>query len=135
LADSRGVLFTIGAFIFGGMVSRPGVFFAPLIKEFGWSHTRVSSLASAITLGTIPGSQASARGALLELAPTGATRRPRSVAHAVAPDLCASGEVPSLYQVHQSGCASRITTFESLFPLSYFRAQPWAEIFSSRSQK
>ena len=56
MADSRGVLFTIGAFIFGGMVSRPGVFFAPLIKEFGWSHTRVSSLASAITLGTIPGS-------------------------------------------------------------------------------
>jgi hypothetical protein len=73
LADSRGALFTIGAFIFGGMVSRPGVFFAPLIKEFGWSHARVSSLASAITLGTIPGSQASARGALLELAPTGAT--------------------------------------------------------------
>ena len=40
------------------------------------------------------------------------------------PDLCANGEVPCLYQVHQSGCASRITTFESLFSLSYFRAQP-----------
>src|SRR5215469_12403608 len=50
------VLFTIGAFVFGGTVSTPGVFFAPLIKEFGWSHARVSSLASAITLGTIPGS-------------------------------------------------------------------------------
>ena len=37
-------------------MSTPGVFFAPLIKEFGWSHARVSSLASAITLGTIPGS-------------------------------------------------------------------------------
>ena len=50
------VLFAIGAFIFGGTISTPGVFFAPLIKEFGWSHARVSSLASAITLGTIPGS-------------------------------------------------------------------------------
>lgn len=50
------VLFAVGAFIFGGTVSTPGVFFAPLIKEFGWSHARVSSLASAITLGTIPGS-------------------------------------------------------------------------------
>jgi hypothetical protein len=35
------VLFAIGAFIFGGTVSTPGVFFAPLIKEFGWSHARV----------------------------------------------------------------------------------------------
>jgi len=50
------VLFAIGGFIFGGTVSTPGVFFAPLIKEFGWSRARVSSLASAITLGTIPGS-------------------------------------------------------------------------------
>jgi MFS family permease len=58
------VLFAIGAFIFGGTVSTPGVFFAPLIKEFGWSHARVSSLASAITLGTIPGSKAA--GFLLE---------------------------------------------------------------------
>jgi MFS family permease len=58
------VLFTIGAFMFGGTVSTPGVFFAPLIKEFGWSHARVSSLASAITLGTIPGSIAA--GFLLE---------------------------------------------------------------------
>jgi MFS family permease len=58
------VLFAIGAFIFGGTVSTPGVFFAPLIKEFGWSHARVSSLASAITLGTIPGSIAA--GFLLE---------------------------------------------------------------------
>jgi MFS family permease len=40
------------------------VFFAPLIKEFGWSHARVSSLASAVTLGTIPGSLAA--GFLLE---------------------------------------------------------------------
>jgi MFS family permease len=58
------VLFAIGAFIFGGTLSTPGVFFAPLIKEFGWSHARVSSLASAITLGTIPGSIAA--GFLLE---------------------------------------------------------------------
>jgi MFS family permease len=58
------VLFAIGAFIFGGTISTPGVFFAPLIKEFGWSHARVSSLASAITLGTIPGSIAA--GFLLE---------------------------------------------------------------------
>jgi MFS family permease len=58
------VLFAIGAFIFGGTVSTPGVFFAPLIKEFGWSHARVSSLASVITLGTIPGSIAA--GFLLE---------------------------------------------------------------------
>ena len=50
------VLFAVGAFIFGGTISTPGVFFAPLIKEFGWSHARVSSLASAMTLGTIPGS-------------------------------------------------------------------------------
>jgi MFS family permease len=50
------VLFAIGAFVFGGTVSTPGVFFVPLIKDFGWSHARVSSLASAITLGTIPGS-------------------------------------------------------------------------------
>jgi len=50
------VLFAIGAFIFGGTISTPGIFFAPLIKEFGWSHARVSSLASAVTLGTIPGS-------------------------------------------------------------------------------
>jgi MFS family permease len=52
------VLFAAVAFIFGGAVSTPGVFFAPLIKEFGWSHARVSSLASAVTLGTIPGSVA-----------------------------------------------------------------------------
>jgi MFS family permease len=58
------VLFAIGGFIFGGTISTPGVFFAPLIKEFGWSHARVSSLASAITLGTIPGSIAA--GFLLE---------------------------------------------------------------------
>jgi MFS family permease len=57
-------LFAIGAFIFGGTISTPGVFFAPLIKEFGWSHARVSSLASAVTLGTIPGSIAA--GFLLE---------------------------------------------------------------------
>jgi MFS family permease len=50
------VLFTTVAFIFGGTISTPGVFFAPLIREFGWSHARVSSLASAVTLGTIPGS-------------------------------------------------------------------------------
>ena len=58
------VMFAIGGFIFGGTISTPGVFFAPLIKEFGWSHARVSSLASAITLGTIPGSIAA--GFLLE---------------------------------------------------------------------
>jgi MFS family permease len=52
------VLFATVAFIFGGTVSTPGVFFAPLIREFGWSHARVSSLASAVTLGTIPGSVA-----------------------------------------------------------------------------
>jgi MFS family permease len=52
------VLFAAVAFIFGGTVSTAGVFFAPLIREFGWSHARVSSLASAITLGTIPGSVA-----------------------------------------------------------------------------
>jgi MFS family permease len=50
------VLCAAVAFIFGGTVSTVGVFFAPLIREFGWSHARVSSLASAITLGTIPGS-------------------------------------------------------------------------------
>lgn len=58
------VLFADVGFIFGGTVSTPGVFFAPLIREFGWSHARVSSLASAITLGTIPGSVAA--GFLLE---------------------------------------------------------------------
>src|SRR6516225_1697509 len=57
-------LFAIGALIFGGTISTPGVFFAPLIKEFGWSHARVSSLASAVTLGAIPGSIAA--GFLLE---------------------------------------------------------------------
>jgi MFS family permease len=57
-------LFAIGAFVFGGAVSTTGVFFAPLIKQFGWSHARVSSLASAVTLGTIPGSIAA--GFLLE---------------------------------------------------------------------
>ncbi|MBV8773753.1 MAG: MFS transporter [Deltaproteobacteria bacterium] len=50
-----GVLFIAVAFVFGGTMATPGVFFAPLIKEFGWSHAQVSSLASAVTLGTIPG--------------------------------------------------------------------------------
>ena len=58
------VLFTDVGFIFGGTLSTPGIFFAPLIREFGWSHARVSSLASALTLGTIPGSVAA--GFLLE---------------------------------------------------------------------
>jgi len=52
------VLFAAVAFIFGGTIATPGVFFAPLIREFGWSHARVSSLASSVTLGTIPGSVA-----------------------------------------------------------------------------
>jgi MFS family permease len=52
------VLFTALAFVFGGIISTPGVFFAPLITEYGWSHARVSSLASAVTIGTIPGSVA-----------------------------------------------------------------------------
>ena len=50
------VLFAALAFIFGGTIATPGIFFAPLIREFGWSHARVSSLASSLTLGTIPGS-------------------------------------------------------------------------------
>jgi MFS family permease len=50
------VLFATLAFIFGGTIATPGIFFAPLISEFSWSHARVSSLASAVTLGTIPGS-------------------------------------------------------------------------------
>ena len=50
------VLFAALAFIFGGTIATPGIFFAPLIREFGWSHARVSSLASSVTLGTIPGS-------------------------------------------------------------------------------
>jgi MFS family permease len=54
LADSRGLFATL-AFIFWGTIATPGVFFAPPIKQFGWSHARVSSLASAVTLGTIPG--------------------------------------------------------------------------------
>jgi MFS family permease len=58
------VLFADVAFIFGGTVSTPGVFFPALIKQFAWSHARVSSLASAVTLGTIPGSLAT--GFLLE---------------------------------------------------------------------
>jgi MFS family permease len=52
------VLFAVLALVFGGTISTPGVFFAPLINEFGWSHARVSSLASAVTLGGIPGSLA-----------------------------------------------------------------------------
>lgn len=58
------VLFADLGFIFGGTISTPGVFFGPLINEFGWSHARVSSLASALTLGTVPGSVAA--GLLLE---------------------------------------------------------------------
>src|SRR5208282_362528 len=50
------VLFVALAFLWGGTISTPGIFFAPLIREFGWSHARVSSLASAVMLGTIPGS-------------------------------------------------------------------------------
>jgi MFS family permease len=50
------VLFVAFAFLWGGTISTPGIFFAPLIREFGWSHARVSSLASAVMLGTIPGS-------------------------------------------------------------------------------
>lgn len=50
------VLFANVGFIFGGALSTPGVFFAPLTQEFGWGHAQVSSLASALTLGTIPGS-------------------------------------------------------------------------------
>jgi MFS family permease len=50
------VLFATLAFIFGGTIATPGIFFAPLIKQFGWSHARVSLLASSVTLGTIPGS-------------------------------------------------------------------------------
>ena len=53
-----GVLFAALAFIFGGTIATPGIFFAPLIREFGWSHARVSLLASSVTLGTIPGSVA-----------------------------------------------------------------------------
>ena len=52
------VLFAALAFIFGGTIATPGVFFAPLIRQFGWSHAQVSSLASSVTLGTIPGSMA-----------------------------------------------------------------------------
>ena len=52
------VLFAALAFIFGGTIATPGIFFAPLMREFGWSHARVSSLASSVTLGTIPGSVA-----------------------------------------------------------------------------
>jgi MFS family permease len=50
------VLFATLTFIFGGTIATPGVFFAPLIREFGWSHARVSSLASSLTLGLVPGS-------------------------------------------------------------------------------
>jgi len=50
------VLFATLTFIFGGTIATPGVFFAPLIREFGWSHARVSSLASSLTLGAVPGS-------------------------------------------------------------------------------
>ena len=52
------VLFAALAFTFGGTIATPGIFFAPLISEFGWSHARVSLLASSVTLGTIPGSVA-----------------------------------------------------------------------------
>jgi MFS family permease len=52
------VLFAALAFIFGGTIATPGIFFASLIKQFGWSHARVSMLASSVTLGTIPGSVA-----------------------------------------------------------------------------
>jgi MFS family permease len=52
------VLFAALAFIFGGTIATPGIFFAPLISEFGWTHARVSLLASSVTLGTIPGSVA-----------------------------------------------------------------------------
>jgi hypothetical protein len=52
------VLFAALAFIFGGTIATPGIFFAPLMREFGWSHARVSSLANSVTLGTIPGSVA-----------------------------------------------------------------------------
>ena len=58
------VLFAAMAFIFGGTIATPGIFFAPLIREFGWSHARVSLLASSVMLGTIPGSLAA--GFLLE---------------------------------------------------------------------
>ena len=58
------VLFATLTFIFGGTIATPGVFFAPLIREFGWSHARVSSLASSLTLGLVPGSVLS--GFLLE---------------------------------------------------------------------
>ena len=51
-------MFATLAFIFGGTITTPGIFFAPLIMEFGWSHARVSSLASSVTLGNIPGSVA-----------------------------------------------------------------------------
>ena len=44
------VLFAALAFIFGGTIATPGIFFAPLIREFGWSRARVSSLASSATL-------------------------------------------------------------------------------------
>src|SRR5216683_1124451 len=40
------IMFANLTFIFGGTIATPGVFFAPLIREFGWSHARVSSLAS-----------------------------------------------------------------------------------------
>jgi MFS family permease len=50
------VLFATLTFVFGGTIATPGVFFAPLIREFGWSHARVSSLASSLTLGLVPGS-------------------------------------------------------------------------------
>jgi hypothetical protein len=52
------VLFAALAFILGGTIATPGIFFAPLIGEFGWSHARVSLLASSVMLGTIPGSLA-----------------------------------------------------------------------------
>jgi len=52
------MLFATLAFIFGGTIATPGIFFAPLIRQFGWSHARVSLLASSVTLGTIPGSVA-----------------------------------------------------------------------------
>ena len=58
------VLFAALAFIFSGTIATPGIFFASLIREFGWSHARVSLLASSVMLGTIPGSLAA--GFLLE---------------------------------------------------------------------
>jgi MFS family permease len=45
-----GAFFLAAAFIQGSGFDTIGVFIAPLVKEFGWSRTQVSTLASMIAL-------------------------------------------------------------------------------------